>query len=297
MFRLAQVTDPHFRGFAGARPWDFFGKRLLGTMNIALFRRRKHRMELLADLGRDLRERPVDHLAVTGDLGNVSLEGEWHAARAWIEGYGPPDRVTVIPGNHDTYVASVVRAGTFERIFGPYQTAELREDAQTYPFVRLRGDVALVAVNSSVPTGDFGAWGRVGAEQLDRLETLLTAPEVVRRLRVVLLHHPPVRLKRGEDHNLKDRDSLVELLARTGADLVLHGHDHRDERATLEGPKGAKIPVVGAGSASYAAAARYNIYEIEGRAITRVTFGHDGHAFAEVERESLSAGSGSSPGA
>jgi 3',5'-cyclic AMP phosphodiesterase CpdA len=287
MFRLAHVTDPHFRGFAGARPWQFLGKRILGTLNIALFRRRKHRMELLADLGHELRGRPFDHLALTGDLGNVSLEGEWQAARAWIEACGTPETVTVIPGNHDTYVASEVRAGTFERVFASYQTADLREGGAIYPFVRFRGEVALIAVNSSVPTGDFGAWGLIGAEQLDRLETLLTAPEVARRLRVVLIHHPPVRLKRGEDHNLRDRAALAELLARTGADLVVHGHDHRDERATLEGPRGTKIPVVGAGSASYAAAARYNIYEIEGRTITRVTFGHDGQGFREVERESL----------
>jgi len=287
MFRLAHVTDPHFRGFAGARPGDFLGKRILGTLNIALFRRRKHRMELLEDLGRDLRARPYDHLALTGDLGNVSLEGEWQAARAWIEACAAPDRVTVIPGNHDTYVASAVKAGTFERVFAPYQTPDLPR-AEPYPFVRFRDGVALVAVNSCVPTGDFGAWGRIGAEQLDRLAILLAAPEVARRVRVVLIHHPPVRQKRGEDHNLQDRAALVELLSRTGADLVLHGHDHRDERATLEGPQGTKIPVVGAGSASYARAARYNVYEIEGRKITRVTYAHDGSgAFREFEREPL----------
>ena len=83
------------------------------------------------------------------------------------------------------------------------------------------------------------------------------------------------------------------MLARAGAELVLHGHDHADERATLEGPGGAKIPIVGAGSASYAGAverrSRYNIYEIEGRAITCVTRAHDeaADAFREVRRESL----------
>ena len=71
-------------------------------------------------------------------------------------------------------------------------------------------------------------------------------------------------IKDGEYRNLKDRAALAAVLARVGADLVLHGHDHADERATLEGPGGAKIPVVGAGSASYAGApdrrSRYNIY-------------------------------------
>lgn len=279
MFRLAHVTDPHFRGFAGARPWDFASKRLLGTLNILLVRRRKHRMELLESLGRDLDGRAVDHLAVTGDLGNVSLEGEWQAARTWLEAHGKPEAVTVIPGNHDAYVAEVVARGSFERIFAPYQQAELRQGAAVYPFVRLRGEVALVGVNSCVPTGDTGAWGEVGQPQLQRLEALLTAPEVARRCRVVLIHHPPVVHRPGEDRNLRDRDALVALLRRTGADLVLHGHDHRDERAVVEGPGGAPIPIIGAGSASYAGApphrARYNIYEIEGRKFTTVTYAHD----------------------
>jgi 3',5'-cyclic AMP phosphodiesterase CpdA len=288
MFRLAHVTDPHFRGFAGARPWHFLNKRAAGTLNIIVSRRKKHRMELLEDMGRDLRARPFDHLALTGDLGNVSLEGEWQAARAWIEACGAPDKVTVIPGNHDTYIDQVVNAGTFERVFAPYQTADLRNGAQTYPFVRMRGEVALIAVNTCVPTHSLGAWGRIGSEQLARLEALLTAPEVARRLRVVLIHHPPVKQKRGEDHNLRDRADLVALLRRTGADLVLHGHDHKDERATLEGPAGGKIPVVGAGSASYAKASRYNVYEIEGRKITSVIYAHDGNGgFKEAGREEL----------
>jgi 3',5'-cyclic AMP phosphodiesterase CpdA len=245
-------------------------------------------MELLEDLGRDLRARPVDHLALTGDLGNVALPGEWLAARAWIEACGAPQAVTVIPGNHDTYIEAVVRDGTFEKLFAPYQTADLRGGQETYPFVRFRGDVALVAVNTSVPTGDTGAWGRIGSAQMMRLEALLTAPEVARRVRVVLLHHPPVRQKRGEDHNLRDRADLVALLGKVGADLVLHGHDHKDERATLQGPGGSKIPVVGAGSASYAKAARYNVYEIEGRKITSVIYAHDGDgAFKEAAREPL----------
>jgi 3',5'-cyclic AMP phosphodiesterase CpdA len=288
MFRLAHVTDPHFRGFHGARPWQFLNKRALGLANIIVSRRKKHRMELLEDMGRDLRTRPFDHLALTGDLGNVALDGEWQTARAWIEQCAAPAKVTVIPGNHDTYIDAVVDAGTFEQVFAPYQTADLGGGAQIYPFVRFRDDVALVAANTCVPTHDLGAWGRIGSEQMERLEALLTAPEVARRLRVVLIHHPPVRHKGGEDRQLRDRADLVALLRKTGADLVLHGHDHRDERTTLEGPGGAKIPVVGAGSASYRKASRYNVYEIEGRAITSVTYGHDGNgAYKELTREKL----------
>jgi 3',5'-cyclic AMP phosphodiesterase CpdA len=297
MFRLAHVTDPHFRSFAGARLAQFFNKRALGLLNLIVNRRRKHRMELLIRLRQDLRQRPCDHLALTGDLGNVGLESEWREARAWLTALGVPgEKATVIPGNHDTYVADVVAAGTFERLFAAFQSAELRPGPEPYPFARLRDGVALVAVNTCVPTGDFGAWGEIGGRQLAALESLLAAPELKGRTRVVLLHHPPVLHRPPENRNLRDRAALAEVLARAGAELVIHGHDHCDERAILAGPAGRSIPVVGAGSASYGGAtnrrSRYNVYEIDGPRIAAITYAHDApsDSFKEVARVWVGAG-------
>ena len=111
--------------------------------------------------------------------------------------------------------------------------------------------------------------------------------------RVLLIHHPPVVHKRSEEHNLLDRAELCKLLARTGAELVLHGHDHRDEVAYLDGPNGTRIPSIGAGSASYVGedtvSARYNVYELEERRLTWVTYAYDAKtaAFREVRRQPL----------
>ena len=297
MFRLAHITDPHFRGYDGLSLGALAGKRAIGLVNIALNRRRKHKLELLAALGDDLRAQAVDHLAVTGDLSNISIEGEWQAARRWIEQNTPSSRaVSVIPGNHDAYVADVVHAGTFERLFSDYQRPDVSVSSSaspSYPFLHLRGPLALIGVNSCVATGDLGAWGEIGAPQLARLEALLASPAIADQLRVVLVHHPPVMHKGGEHRNLRDRAALAAVLARAGADLVLHGHDHRDERATLDGPGGRPIAIVGAGSASYAGSAerrsRYNIYEIDHGAVTLVTRAHDeaSDRFEEVRREKL----------
>ena len=294
MFRLAQVTDPHFQSFRPASLGQLFGKRALGALNLLVLRRRKHRMELLQALLEDLRAREFDHLALTGDLCNVSLESEWQAALRWIAATGlPPEQVTVIPGNHDAYVPEVIENQTFERLFAAYQTAELRAGEATYPFVRLRGEVALVCASTAVPTGDLGAWGRLGAEQVARLESLLEAPEVRARRRLLLIHHPPVVNRLGEERNLRDRQALQAVLARVGVDLVLHGHDHRDFFKALPGPGGSLIPVVGLGSASYAGGAerraRYNIYEIDGATITAVTYAHDARTgrFAEHGRRAV----------
>ena len=293
MFRLAQVSDLHFRGFRGAVAGDFLSKRALGVLNMIVRRRRAHRMDLLEKLCLDLRAQAPDHLALTGDLSNIAIVGEWDAALAWIKSSSmPPTSVTIIPGNHDAYTSDVVEARTFEQLFAPYQTGDLDRKSD-YPFVRLRGNVALVGVNSAVPTGDFGAWGRIGDEQLVRLEAALGSTELQSMTRVVLVHHPVVRHKHGESHNLRDRDAFAAVLERVGAELVLHGHDHEDQRAALVGPGGKAIPVIGAGSASYAGdpmrRARYNIFEIEGATITWITRAHNCtlDTFQEVHREVL----------
>jgi len=302
VFRLAHVTDPHFRSFDGARVGDFLGKRAVGALNLVVNRRRKHKMELLEALGEDLGRQVPDHLALTGDLSNVSLEAEWRVALRWIEALGRPGAdITVIPGNHDAYVKDVVASGIFETLFAANQTAGPDEgpgargaahgdSRESYPFVRFRGPLAVVSLNSCVATGDLGAWGEVGARQLARAEAILGSPAVRARRRVILIHHPPIRHKGGEERNLRDRQAFSELLERTGAELVLHGHDHRDEAGTLRGPGGSTIPVVGAGSASYAGSAerraRYNIYEFEGPTITQIVRVHDEatDAFRETHR-------------
>ena len=88
------------------------------------------------------------------------------------------------------------------------------EDSAVFPQVRVRDGVALFNLCSAVPTAPHLATGRLGQAQLDRL------------------------------------DALRALLARHGADLVLHGHAHEAMVATAPGPDGAMIPVLGVPSAS-----------------------------------------------
>ena len=280
------------------RAGELFGKRAVGYVNLVVNRVRKHKMDLLEDMRVDLRAQAPDHLAVTGDLSNIAVTAEWRSALAWLDLSGvAPDAISVIPGNHDAYVPEVLATREFERLFAPYQTSDLdrQGDAESahYPFVQIREPLALIGVSSAVATGDLGAWGEIGEAQLARLEAILKAPELAALTRVVLVHHPPVLHKDGEHRNLRDRDAFAQVLARAGADLVLHGHDHEDQRAELPGPDGRAIPVIGAGSASYAGGperrARYSVYEFEGRSITWVSRVHDEATsfFREARREML----------
>ena len=88
MFRLAHVTDPHFRaprGLPGVTAGELLGKRAVGFLNLRVNRVRKHKMDLLEDMRVDLRAVAPDHLALTGDLSNIAVTSEWRSALAWLD--------------------------------------------------------------------------------------------------------------------------------------------------------------------------------------------------------------------
>ena len=65
-----------------------------------------HVPEALAGIVADIKAQKPDHIALTGDLVNISLPTEFSRAAQWLAALGGPHDVTVIPGNHDVYVAT-----------------------------------------------------------------------------------------------------------------------------------------------------------------------------------------------
>jgi 3',5'-cyclic AMP phosphodiesterase CpdA len=262
MFVLAHLSDLHLAG----RPLlaELAGKRGLGFINWQRKRKSIHRPEVLEAITRDLRSQPHDHVAVTGDLVNFSLDDEYQRAAAWLATLGSPRDVSVVPGNHDTYVRGTEGAPA------AFWADTMRGDdgLDRFPYVRRRGDVALIALSTALPTGPFMATGRLGQRQLARFAEML---EQTRGLfRIVLIHHPPRSPLRRHLRRLVDAPQLRAVLAAHGAELLLHGHDHRRAVVWLEGPPATKIPAVGVPSASARArhggedAAGYNVFRIDG---------------------------------
>jgi len=245
-FVLAHLSDPHVPPLPIAQLRELAGKRMLGYLNWTRNRRAKHRRDLLDALVADMQSQKPDHIAVTGDIVNLSLHSEYLPAKMWIDDVGNPHDVTVIPGNHDAYVPRALPR--FNAIFAPYLTDDDPQIAPgTYPFLRRRGPLAIVSVSSAVATPPMMATGWLGAAQRgalsDQLEALAQEPV----FRVVLIHHP---LRSRERHKrLTDSAEVCALLEKHGAELVLHGHDHVHSTLWLDGPRG-RIPVIGVSSAS-----------------------------------------------
>jgi 3',5'-cyclic AMP phosphodiesterase CpdA len=274
---IAHLTDVHLGPIAGFAPRFWNLKRGLGYLNWVRKRRHDHRRAVLDRLVADMREQRPDHIAVTGDLANIGLPREHINALAWLKSLGSPDRVTVVPGNHDTYSSIGRDAGT--RRWAAYMSSNPEGLAFTDgsadgpPFVRVLGDVALVGLDSAVPTPPMVAWGRVGARQLARLAEVLERLQGRGLFRLVLIHHPPLPGQADAARGLHDAADLAAALRRGGAELVIHGHNHCNMFAWLacaadaEGTLG-RIAVVGTPSASLGrvrhrqALARYNLFHI-----------------------------------
>jgi 3',5'-cyclic AMP phosphodiesterase CpdA len=259
---LAHLSDPHIGPLPRPHMRELFGKRALGFVNWHRRRKAIHRMDTLTDLVTDLKEQTPDQIALTGDLVNIALPGEFLNTRAFLHALGQPNDVSVVPGNHDLYVRRAAAAG------GEHWGAYMKGDnGESFPYLRRRGELALVGVSSAIPTAPFMATGKVGAQQLDDLRVVLAELKAEDRFRVVMIHHPPSR-KRGDRFKyLIDTEGFAQILREHGADLVLHGHDHVHSVVYLDGPHGKQVPMAGVPSASASAGhgdlAAYNLYSIE----------------------------------
>ena len=263
MFVLAHLSDPHLGPIPTPRVAELINKRGLGLINWYRKRHRHHRTDVLDAIVADMKAHAPGHIAVTGDLVNISLDGEFARAARWLDAVGKPENVTLVPGNHDAYIKRA--SGFAAQHWGDYMRGD---DGAAFPFVRRRGPLAIVALTTSLPTGPFMATGRLGGEQLARLAEILDELSRARVFRVVLIHHPPIYTRSHYMKRLVDAPMLRAIIAEHGCELMLHGHDHKHATHWLDGPHG-RIPAVGVPSASAILEgdddpAAYNLFSIGG---------------------------------
>jgi 3',5'-cyclic AMP phosphodiesterase CpdA len=267
MFTLAHLSDPHLAPLPAPSWSELASKRLFGYLNWLRKRSRIHQRSTLDRVVADILAQSPDHIALTGDLVNIALPEEFTAARTWVADLGPPRRVSIVPGNHDAYVRAALEH------FAANWSDYLRGDeagVPEWPFVRRRADVALIGLSTAIASPPLMATGRLGPAQLARLVDLLVELRAERLFRVVLIHHPPESEPRRHRERLLDAGAFRNALAKVGAELVLHGHEHVHSVIWLDGPD-RRIPVVGVPSASASTGghwqpAAYNLFRVTGAA-------------------------------
>jgi len=263
MFTLAHLSDPHLAPLPAPHWSELIGKRVTGYVNWQRKRRFIHDPSVLAAIVADTKAQSPDHIVVTGDIANIALATEFPKGRDWRAGLGPAKDVTFVPGNHDVYVREA--AAFAGRQWGAHMSDD--DGSGGFPFVRRRGNVALIGLSTGVPTAAFLATGWLGTKQLAEFAAVLNALKSENLFRIVLIHHPPIS-ETARHKRLLDAAVFKRVIAAHGADLVLHGHDHRHMINWLDGPNGTRVPAIGVPSASSRPAgdkdgAGYNLYRIE----------------------------------
>lgn len=280
------------------QPSEWSVKRILGYLSWHRNRKAKHSADVLTILKADMALFPGDHIIFGGDQTNLALDSEYRAVREWAQDLGKSiDKssadISMIPGNHDAYRKD--HESAFWQFWGMYAQGDDSQN-QEFPFVRKRGKMAIIGVSSAIQTPPFAAWGKVGTVQLEKLRAVLRALGSDGYCRMIAIHHPPQKNGAIYRKRLIDAAAFRQVIEETGAELILHGHNHKMLMSEIKGPH-AMVPVRGSGSGSSNGKgmqpAHYQVIEIEDAAdhwnirINHRRLEPDRRVFATTESEIL----------
>ena len=275
VFRLVHLSDLHLACMDEISWRDLLNKRILGYVRWKLGRSKEYDYRILSIIEKEFQEMRADHVIITGDLTHLGFPAEFRRVATWLRHLAPPGHITVVPGNHDTYIST-----PWSETFSLWQEYLLpcspyrgtvppgRMDA-LFPTLYIKRNVAIIGVSSARPCAWPLATGRIGLRQLKRLEGILQETRLRGLFRILAIHHPPAGGVVDRRKELTDAHALGRLLKRCGCELLLHGHSHRTSVYSVQGPCG-KIPVIEAPSAlsvspKKARRAGYFVYEMTSR--------------------------------
>ena len=212
-----------------------------------------------------------DLVLVSGDLTALALEQEFHAARDVLVDLSARRRpVVVVPGNRDRLAPGGPDSRMFEEHLVDLVRSDLprHADASGYPFVRLLGDdLAVVGLDSTrVPSYAGYVFGRLGDDQLARLDALLADPALASRSVAVMVHHAPLDAQGRRNPfsgGLIDGARLLEVTAGRCVSLFC-GHVHARYRVAAAA---GRPEVFCGGSATERGSEGYWVIDLEDRRV------------------------------
>jgi 3',5'-cyclic AMP phosphodiesterase CpdA len=173
----------------------------------------------------EVRANGADHLVITGDLTEDGAPRQFDVlAEVLADSHIPPDRITLVPGNHDAYDAAENYASAL--------AGSLRAYAPTSTIVSplaLR-DVTLVPISTAFHQSLFRSAGAIAAAELEAMQKIAQDPAFRGRPLVFVQHHPPGRHFLPPFQwvdGLLEHAVLSAMTERTEHLHVVHGHTHR----------------------------------------------------------------------
>jgi len=234
--KLVHLTDPHLSSLSGVRFSSLLGKRLSGYLSWRKNRSKHYLPAVLERLETAILAEHPDQILLTGDLVQIGLESEIRQAADWLAAFSPPEKVMLVPGNHDVYAggsAAMVMRFWSNYLFQTDVSATDGELTDRYPVVRTLGKIDLIGLSTACVKPVFMATGSLGRDQLNRLEAILQKSAAQGHMVVLLIHHPPLPGLSSRRKALTDDGALEEVLKQYPPAVVFYGHMHRNQELQL----------------------------------------------------------------
>jgi len=260
--RIVQISDFHFTRSTW-NPLKLFSKRLLGYGNWLFSRTHAFSEEILAGLPVLFRELRVDLVFLGGDFTTTSLDGEFRAARSFVDQLGLP--WLAIPGNHDVYTYADERKKTFYRFLENRQLEEgklkgfsLSQDrVEAY---RLDESYSAILIDVCRATNVYSSRGLFSDDLEKKFRDVLSL--IPSEDSILVCCHYPFFGHDAYRRTLKRREHLRAILeADPRICLFLHGHTHRHTIADLQP---SELPLLlDSGSSAQKKEASWNLIDLQ----------------------------------
>lgn len=186
-----------------------------------------------------------DAVAVSGDLTQRTSTHEFEQARRFLDSARDTAPVVVIPGNHDVrWLGAVARNLGIMRYRAhehKYSRYARHISADLNPSLEVPGAV-IAGLNTAhgITRGsitrrirDLGVIGYVKHRDLLKVEQVFAKADPG-AVRIVMIHHNPVRGESTGRHGLANTREALRSFAALGTELILCGHDHQEAVHTVE---------------------------------------------------------------
>ena len=223
--RIAHLSDVHMLDArpSRARSGHSMGHRFLsfGRPLDAVGRRRKlaHALSAARRVG-------ADHVVVSGDLTEIGAPGEFECLAEALHDSGiAPERITLVPGNHDLYTSPGAWSQALDGPLAAYRATSAEEPGKV---VQCAG-VSFVPLDVARHQPLTRSAGWMEDSMLDSLLRRASDPGLSDRPMVLVQHHPPfVRSTQAWQwvDGLIGAARLMSVLETFRHLFVLHGHLH-----------------------------------------------------------------------
>jgi len=180
-----------------------------------------------------------DAIVVSGDVSQRARRNEFRQAAAFLDRMRKVAPLLVVPGNHDTaWWFGVLNIGIPPLIHGGYRRW-ISKDLE--PTLQIPG-ATIVGLNSSPGIQlhtltkrprDWSVRGALTDRQMDDA-TARFAAAPPGDFKVLVVHHNVVPGELSQRWGMTRHEFMLDAIARSGAHLVLSGHDHQEKATVVE---------------------------------------------------------------